>query len=149
MQLTRHTDYSLRVLMYLAVNPGRMVTISEISESYDISRNHLMKVVHELGQLGYLKTFRGKQGGIQLAHTLDAISVGEVVRQMEENLDIIDCNAPHCPIQTACILRGALDDARDAFLSVLDEYTLKDLIGRRRTKLRTLLTAPPSISASS
>jgi len=141
MQLTRHTDYSLRVLMYLGVNPGRMVTIAEISEAYDISRNHLMKVVHELGGLGFVETFRGKQGGIQLARALEAVNVGDVVRQMEENLDIVNCNEPVCPIESVCILREALDEARDAFLAVLDEYTLADLIDRRKRKLRMLLGA--------
>jgi len=144
MQLTRHTDYSLRVLMYLGVNPGRMVTIAEISEAYDISRNHLMKVVHELGGLGFIQTFRGKQGGIQLARPLEEVNVGDVVRQMEENLDIINCDAPMCPIETVCILRGALDEARDAFLAVLDDYSLADLVNRRKRKLRMLLGAATS-----
>jgi len=140
MQLTRYTDYSLRVLMYLAVHPERLATITEISTAYDISRNHLVKVVHELGTLGFIQTQRGKQGGIRLAHTPADINVGEVVRKVEKNLNIVNCTEPKCPILPACDLRGILFQARDAFMAVLDDYTLADLIkGQRTSQLKKLL----------
>jgi Rrf2 family nitric oxide-sensitive transcriptional repressor len=139
MQLTRYTDYSLRVLMYLAVHPERLATITEISDAYDISRNHLVKVVHELGTLGFIKTQRGKQGGIRLARAPTEINIGEVVRRVEKNLDIVNCNDPACPILPACDLRDVLFEARDAFLRVLDSYTLDDLTAQQTKQLRTLL----------
>ncbi|MEJ2347525.1 MAG: Rrf2 family transcriptional regulator [Gammaproteobacteria bacterium] len=139
MQLTRYTDYSLRVLMYLAVHPERLATITEISDAYDISRNHLVKVVHELGTLGFIKTQRGKQGGIRLARAPKEINIGEVVRRVEKNLDIVNCNEPACPILPACDLRDVLFEARDAFLSVLDSYTLDDLTAQQTKQLRALL----------
>ncbi len=138
--LTRYTDYSLRVLMYLAARPERLVTISEISSAYEISRNHVVKVVHELGSLGFVRTQRGKQGGMELARPAAEINIGDVVRHTEKTLAVVNCNEPPCPIRSACDLRGVLFEARDAFLSVLDRYTLGDLTHQRqRAMLRTLL----------
>ena len=131
MQLTRYTDYALRVLIYLAVHPSRLATISEISCAYGISRNHVVKVVHELGSLNFIKTQRGKQGGMQLAHSAKDINVGEVVRKMEKNLNIVNCTGPACPILAACDLKTALYEARDAFFTVLDRYSVADLTERR------------------
>ncbi len=140
MQLTRYTDYSLRVLMYLAAHPERLVTISEISSAYDISRNHVVKVVHELGSLGFVRTQRGKQGGMELARPAAEINIGDVVRHTEKTLAAVNCNAPPCLIRSACDLRGVLFEARDAFLAVLDRYTLRDLTNQQqRTLLRSLL----------
>jgi Rrf2 family nitric oxide-sensitive transcriptional repressor len=140
MQLTRYTEYSLRVLMYLAIHPERLATITEISGAYNISRNHLVKVVHELGTLGFIKTQRGKQGGIRLARTADELTVGEVVRQVEKNLEIVDCTDPACPILPVCDLRDALYQARGAFFEVLDGYTLADLTKPHRVQLEALLS---------
>lgn len=143
MQLTRYTDYSLRVLLYLAVHADRLVTISEISDAYGISRNHLVKVVHELGGLGFVRTQRGKSGGIELARPAAEINVGDVVRHTEKTLTVVNCNTPLCPIRPACELRDLLFDARDAFLAVLDQHTLRDLTERERgPELRRLLNAP-------
>jgi len=140
MQLTRYTDYSLRVLMYLAINPDRLVTISEISEAYAISRNHLVKVVHELGARGYIHTQRGKLGGISLGGPPEDINIGDVVRHTEKTLDVVNCTAPACPILSACDLMSVLFEARDSFLAVLDRYTLADITRVQRQKeLRTLL----------
>lgn len=133
MQLTRYTDYSLRVLMYLAVHTDRLVTISEISDAYGISRNHLVKVVHELGNLGFVRTQRGKQGGMELGRPAGAINVGDVVRHTEKTLTVVNCSDPPCPIRSACDLRNVLFEARDAFLAVLDNYTLHDLTGREQS----------------
>jgi Rrf2 family nitric oxide-sensitive transcriptional repressor len=141
MQLTRYTDYSLRVLMYLAVHPDRLATITEISDAYSISRNHLVKVVHELGNLGFIKTQRGKLGGIRLACAAKDINVGNVVRKVEKNLNIVNCTDPVCPILPGCDLKSVLFEARDAFLEVLDRHTLADLTNQRRRQLTTLLAS--------
>jgi Rrf2 family nitric oxide-sensitive transcriptional repressor len=144
MRLTRYTDYSLRVLMYLAVRSEHRATIEEISQAYDVSRAHLMKVVHELGRAGFVETMRGRGGGLRLARTLDALTVGEVVRRTEEQMDLVECFDPatsHCRIESACALRGVLEEALEAFLATLDGYTLADLVARRRGPLNDLLDA--------
>jgi Rrf2 family nitric oxide-sensitive transcriptional repressor len=141
MKLKRYTDYSLRLLMYLATEPRRVVRIAEIASAYGISRNHLLKIVNQLVALELLETQRGKSGGIRLAHPPREIVLGEVVRQTEGRWNVVDCHSPACPILPACRLRGVLDEARDAFLQVLDRYTLADLVDRRQDDLRRLLTA--------
>ena len=130
MRLTTHTDYALRVLIYLALAQDRLATIREISERYDISRNHLMKIVRELGQAGYVETVRGKSGGIRLGQPPEDISIGAVVRDMEDNLNLVECFKPdgaYCQIVPVCLLKGVLDEALDQFLEVLDRYTLADM----------------------
>jgi Rrf2 family nitric oxide-sensitive transcriptional repressor len=144
MQLTRYSDFSLRVLMYLAVRSERLATIDEIAEAYGISRAHLMKVVHQLGRAGFLETTRGRGGGVQLARAPEEIGVGEVVRFTEGRMDLVECFDPatsHCRIEPACGLRGVLEEALEAFLGALDRHTLADLISRRRMPLDRLLLA--------
>jgi Rrf2 family nitric oxide-sensitive transcriptional repressor len=130
MKLTHYSDYSLRVLIYLGVRNDRLVTISEIAESYDISRNHVVKVVHHLGRLGYVDTLRGKHGGMRLAQNPEHINVGKLVRETEASLQIVECfgddNA--CVLSPVCVLKSVLNEALGAFLATLDNYTLKDLI---------------------
>lgn len=139
MQLTRYTDYSLRVLIFLAIQPPeRRSTINEIAERFEISRNHLVKIVHRLGQLGYVRTIRGKGGGLCLGAEPGEINLGAVVRDTEATLDVINCTDPYCPVAPACRLKGVLNEARDAFLAVLDRYTLADLI-HNRAQLASLL----------
>lgn len=140
MQLTQYTDYSLRVLIYLGLRPDTLSTISEISDRYQVSRNHLVKVVHELGKLGYIETIRGKGGGIRLMVAPEDISIGEVVRNMEGNLKIVECFASDsaCVITPNCRLRGVLREALRSFLGVLDQYTLKDVLVNQE-KMKTLL----------
>lgn len=129
MQLTRYTDYSLRVLIFASLKESdERITISDIAEHFQISRNHLLKVVHNLSKIGLLKTTRGKGGGIALGRPADQINIGEVIRRVESNLDIVDCDEPPCPIQSACKLKGILTEAVQAFLDVLDKYTLADLL---------------------
>ena len=134
MRLKTYTDYTLRVLIRLAVQPDGLTTIADIANGYGISENHLTKVVHHLGLAGYVETIRGRNGGLRLAKSPAEINIGEVVRRMEPDLDIVPCfNASGaCVIQPACILKGALDEALDAFLAVLDRYTLADLTKARR-----------------
>jgi len=132
MQLTRFSDYSLRVLMFLARHPDEQVTIRDIATAHGISENHLMKVVHHLARSGYVKTVRGKGGGVRLASTAAKISIGAVVREVEP-LTPAECFAPgydgRCRLFPRCALRGALHAAQSAFLHVLDAYTLRDLMG--------------------
>lgn len=129
MRLTTYTDYTLRTLIYLALAPERLVRIADIAEGYDISENHLMKVVHQLGIAGYIETIRGKNGGLRLARAPEAINLGDVVRRMEPDLDLVPCFNPAgtCRIRSICALKGILGEALDAFLDVLDRHTLADL----------------------
>lgn len=142
MQLTRYSDYSLRVLVYLALRPERRATVEEIAGAYGISRAHLMKVVHQMGRGGFLETVRGRGGGLRLARAPEEIGVGEVIRYTEERMDLVECFEPeasHCRIEPACRLRGVLEEALGAFLGTLDRYTLADLVARRRRPLEGLL----------
>jgi Rrf2 family nitric oxide-sensitive transcriptional repressor len=144
MQLTHYTDYGLRVLIFLSIQKDeQLVTISDISEHFDIPRNHLVKVVHKLGQLNYINTTRGKYGGIRLGQSANQIRIGDVVREMETRLDVIDCNSPSpCPIQPNCELKSILVQAGEAFLTVLDNFTIADL-QQDSSKLKTLLHWKP------
>ena len=132
MQLTRFTDYSLRVLIYLGAHPERLCTISEIADAYRISDNHLMKVVNRLATSGYIETVRGKGGGMHLSRAPKLIKIGAVVRDMEERFDMVECfNEEHqdCPLLPACALKSVLADARRNFLATIDRYSLQDVIG--------------------
>lgn len=137
MRLTRYTDYAMRVLLYLGAQPAdRLSPIAEIARSYDISQNHLMKVVNDLVNAGYLEGVRGRFGGVRLARSAAEINIGEVIRHTEEGFDLADCG--HCLIAPACGLTGALNKALAAFMAVLDTYTLADLLDHRHG-LRDLL----------
>jgi Rrf2 family nitric oxide-sensitive transcriptional repressor len=149
MQLTLYTDYSLRVLIYLGLYPDKLATISEIARRYGISRNHLVKVVHNLSQNGYVKTTRGKGGGLALARAPEQINVGDVVRHTELNFDIVECfeqASSTCPIAPACALRRVLHEATAAFMEVLNGYTVADVL-RNRHQLAALLPDPARTSA--
>ncbi|MDN7226665.1 Rrf2 family transcriptional regulator [Planococcus liqunii] len=132
MRLTMYTDYSLRVLIYLAsTEEDKLSTIQEISDAYNISKNHLMKVTFELGKAGFIHTVRGRGGGIRLADLPENINIGTVVRRMEDDFHLVECfDMEHnrCPIAPVCGLRGVLGKALHAYLAVLDEYTLEDLL---------------------
>lgn len=132
MRLTNYTDYSLRVLIYLALKKeDELGTIKEIAETYHISKNHLMKIIHELGKLGYIETIRGRNGGIRLAKLPNEINIGEVVSTTEEDFHIVECfnrENSYCVITPTCKLKNVLFEALQAFLNVLKGYTLEDLI---------------------
>ena len=135
MKLTAFTDYSLRVLIYLAAEPERRATIAEISAAFDIKENHLTKVVHRLGKGGWVETVRGKGGGLTLAKPADAIGVGQVVRDTEGEAIPAECFATEesdCAIVRCCRLKGVLAEAVAAFYGVLDRYTLADITQNRR-----------------
>lgn len=145
MRLTAFTDYSLRVLIYLGTAPERLATIDRIAEAYGISANHLMKVVHQLGQMGYVETVRGKGGGLRLARAPEAINVGEVVRRTEDGFAVVECfekGKRSCTIAPSCVLKRALHEAVDAFLEALDRYSLADLVKPRKPLARALRIAP-------
>ncbi len=146
MRLTVYSDYSLRVLMYLALRHERLATIEEIAGAYGISRTHLMKVAHQLGQKGFVGTVRGKGGGLRLAREAATIGLGDVVRHTEPDFALVPCLVPadgSCVIQPSCILRHAIEQARDAFLAVLDRYTLADLVRPRAAALASRLGLHP------
>lgn len=131
-RLTVYTDYSLRTLMYLGVRgKDHLATIQEIADAYQISKNHLMKVTYDLGQLGYIETIRGRGGGIRLAFEPDQINIGEVVRKTEDDFHLVECFNPEnnlCKISPECRLKFALNEALNAYLAVLDSYTLADVL---------------------
>lgn len=141
MRLTTFSDYTLRVLMYLGVRRGELVTIAEIAAAYGISENHLMKVVHFLGRQGYVETVRGKGGGLRLVMDPGKIGIGEVVRGTEENLALVECfdaEQNQCNIEPACLLKGIFKKAANAFFAELDRHTLADLL-RPTPKLARIL----------
>jgi len=135
MELTRYTDYSLRILLYLALHKDSCVTIDEIASTYDISRHHVAKAVHHLGRMGIIRTTRGKGGGMYLAARPEEINIGHLVRQTEPHMNLLECfdiELNTCPLIHACTLKGVLKQAKLAFLDVLDRYTLADMLGRKR-----------------
>jgi len=141
MQLTQFTDYSLRTLIYIAIREGKTCTISEIAESYHISRNHLMKVVHRLSQMGILKTLRGKGGGLLLNIPAEQLNLGELVQQLEPNFFITECFNTQknlCVITPACQLKQILHEASNRFIQTLQQYTLNDIV-KNRAQLQKIL----------
>ena len=144
MRLTLNTDFSLRVLIHVGLRGNKLTTINDIAQSFGISKAHLMKVVNDLGRNGYLETVRGHNGGIRLMREPRHINIGQVVRDTENRLGIIGCleRRGYCPIERACVLRSALQDATQAFLAVLDAYTLADLIKPQRALSSLLFDRP-------
>jgi len=128
MRLTLHTDCSLRVLIQVGLNDGALTRISDIAESFDISKSHLRRVVYDLAQKGYLDTVRGRNSGIWLMRKPRDINIGQVVRDTEYGLDVLGCLGQSSYCRIVRVLRGVVRDATDAFLGVLDRYTLADLI---------------------
>lgn len=131
MKLTIYTDYSLRVLIYLTtLSENEKTNIKEIAEAYSISKNHLMKVIYQLGKIGFIETTRGRNGGIRLALRPEEINIGTVVRHTEDDFNLVECFNPEhntCAISPACKLKGVLQQALKAYLEVLDQFTLADL----------------------
>jgi Rrf2 family transcriptional regulator, nitric oxide-sensitive transcriptional repressor len=140
MRLTLWTDYALRTLIYVGAKGGELATIAEIAASFGVSKTHLMKVAHRLGQQGYLETIRGRGGGIRLNRPPAQIRVGAVVRATEDDLAVMGCLAEtgFCRIEGSCVLRRALAEATRAFLKTLDGYTLADLLAPGARLARSL-----------
>lgn len=132
MRLAEYTDYTLRVLMYCAANPDRLVTIAEIAERHDVSRNHLMKIVNDLGRQGLLETARGRGGGIRLLQPASEIRIGDVVRTAETDFRLVECfdeSTNLCTLSPTCRMKRLLDSALAAYFRELDGATLADLVG--------------------
>jgi Rrf2 family nitric oxide-sensitive transcriptional repressor len=152
MRLSSYTDYALRMLIYLALRRDGFPTISEVAQVHGISKNHLMKVAHHLGQGGYIETIRGRNGGLRLGRPADQIRIGDVVRYTEQDMSIVECmgasgEGPGCRLSPACKLRSALHEALRAFLDVLDNYTLADIVSNRHNLTALLgLPQPPAIA---
>jgi Rrf2 family nitric oxide-sensitive transcriptional repressor len=141
MRLTLHSDYGLRVLLFLATRPGDTVSIGEVAAGYGISAHHLGKVAQRLGREGYVELLRGSKGGLRLARAPEEISIGEIVRRLEPDLDLVECFDPGsntCPIVPACGLKGILAEARARFFETLDGHTLADAVGRPGALVRLL-----------
>jgi len=131
MRITKRTNIAIRVLMFCAINPDRLVTKTEIAERCNVSESHLAQVVNRLGRLGFLRTQRGRTGGMKLGRPIHEISVGEVFRRLEEDVPVAECFAEAdntCPLTDACRLRPALNDAVEAFYLRLDAVTLDTLV---------------------
>lgn len=142
MRLTMYTDYSLRVLIYLGLRDREQLsTIQEIADAYQISKNHLMKVTYDLGQYGFIETIRGRGGGIRLAMEPESINIGAVVRKTEEDFHLVECFNPDnnlCKISADCRLKGVLAEALKAYLHVLDQYYLSDVLLSKDTMISLL-----------
>ncbi len=146
MRLTLHTDYALRLLMLLALEPEDVHTIEDVARRYEVSRNHLNKVVQTLSQAGFIESQRGRGGGVRLAQAPKDINLGRVVRATEDNFHIVECfcrETNTCIVAPACGLRDPLDEALVAFLAVLDRYSLADLMRNPQAarRMRRLLSA--------
>ncbi len=145
MQLSRFTDYSIRVLLYAAVNNQKLTTMSEISSFYQISMEHLRKVIHNLAKAEYIKTYRGKKGGFELLKSPDAISLGDLIALTEGVKPLIDCQSQQCCLDPFCTLKKVLNEAQQAFVYSLNNYSLKDLIDnpKMQSQLISTLTIAP------
>lgn len=141
MRLTRYTDYSLRVLIHLTLNDDRLCSIGEIARTYDVSHNHLMKVVNALAHDGFVETVRGRAGGMRLAQPANAVTVGEVVRKTEEGFELADCSG--CALSPACGLTGVLAEGMRAMMAVFDSYTIADLVTDKDTMRRLMNRESP------
>ena len=133
MRLTRFSDYAVRVMLYLAAHPDRLCSIGEIAKAYEISQNHLMKVVSDLAASGYVEALRGRHGGLRLARPASEISVGQMIRHTEGAIDLVGC--AECKLGSACALPDPLDQALNAFFGVLERYSLADILGDKGERL--------------
>lgn len=147
MRLSRYSDYLVRILMHASLRHPHRVTVNEVAQTFDISRHHLVKAVHDLGRHGYLATQRGVGGGFTLALTPRAIRLGDIIRLGEEETVINCMDGPKhiCRLSPICRLKGVLDEAADAFFKVLDHYTLADLV-KSPSELREVLNLEVGIS---
>ncbi len=146
MRMTLHTDYALRMLMYAAMRRDGLCTVNDVAKAYGLSLNHLRKVAQTLRKLGFIETTRGRAGGIRMAMIPDHINIGALVRVTEEDFSLVECmhaQGGGCVIAPVCKLKGLLSEALAAYLAVLDNYTLADII-RNKSALDSLLNADES-----
>jgi Rrf2 family nitric oxide-sensitive transcriptional repressor len=144
MKLTQYSDLGLRLLMYLALRHGETVTIQEVSVRFAVSKNHMVKISHQLTKSGLIESTRGRNGGVYLAMPPSSISVEEALLATEDNFDLVECFSAnnHCVITEVCKLSGVLDNAREAFFEVLRQVTLADLVKSKKTLEGSLLPFP-------
>jgi len=144
MKLTQYSDLGLRMLMYLALRSDDSVTIQEVSDRFSISKNHLVKISHQLTKTGLIESSRGRNGGVKLARKPDEITVAAALLATEDNFDLVECftESNHCVISDVCKLSGVFHDARQAFFEVLAETTLADLVKSRKSLEGALIPAP-------
>jgi len=129
MRLTAFTDFGLRTLMYLTSIPAEQLSsVPEVAKVYKASQNHFVKVIGQLTKLGYVQSIRGKNGGIRLAKSADSINIGQVIRELENHLDAVNCAKSACQLNECCELKHALSLAMNAFLTTMDQYTLADIV---------------------
>lgn len=129
MQLTKHTDYAFRVLIYLASLPAtQLVKIQEVADLFAISRNHMMKIVNKLARAGYIQSVRGNQGGIRLGMLAETINLRQVLELMEATLLPVNCHVPLCKLEKNCRLKGVLFQAQAEYLRTIEQYTLADIV---------------------
>lgn len=141
MKLTDYSDYTLRTLIFLGMHDGELVTIQQIADAYDISKNHLMKIVHRLSVEGIIETVRGRSGGVRLKKRPEAINVGAVVRAAEHDFALVECFDRvnnRCVLSPVCRLQTIFQGALDAFLSELDKHTLADVL-RNDAEMRPII----------
>lgn len=146
MRITLHSDYALRMLIYLAIHPDRPVTVGEMAKSYRLSRNHLLKVALNLSKGGFVETARGRSGGLRLARPAREITIGAVVRHLEEDFALVEClktGGGACAISPVCRMKGLFGEALAAFLAVLDRHTIGDMTGKSDALAALLRIAPP------
>lgn len=140
MRLTRYSDFAVRVMLYLAGHEDRQCSIAEIAQAYDISQNHLMKVVSDLAANGYIQSARGRGGGIRLARPAAEINIGQMIRHTEGAIDLVGCQ--ECRLNGTCLLPGPLHLALEAFFGVLDRYSLADVLDDKGRRFLASLGAP-------
>ena len=134
MQLTKHTDYAFRILIFLAsLEKNKLTTIQQLTESFSISKSHAMKIVNKLVHQNWVEATRGKNGGVRLGVSANEITLRNVVDLMEKTLDPVNCDSPLCALKSACQLKGILCQAQELYLSHLDNYTLEDLANHQTT----------------
>ena len=134
MKLTNYTNYALRSLQLAALKSPDLVRVDDVAKIHNLSRPHIMKIVHELGRAGYLETVRGRGGGFRLARPSNEIIVGDIVRITEGTLDVVECFNPEkntCPLMWICILSRKMQEATAAFMAVLDGLTIADIAANR------------------
>jgi len=148
MRLTSFTDYTLRSLMVLGMNRDKLVTIQDIADMHDISKNHLTKVIHQLGASGLVETVRGRNGGLRLNREPHEINIGDVVRDSESDFFIAECfdsEPGHCAFVGECVLKKKLSDATEAFLAVLDGVTLADILPPENSHMGRVMEHPVTL----
>ena len=150
MRITAYSNYALRTLMYAALKGDELSRVKDIAAAYNISKAHLVKCVHQLGQWGYLDNYRGRNGGFKLAKHAKDITVGEILRQTEDGFDLVECFVPstsNCPLTGLCELSNTFQKALAAFLEVVDDVTIEDMIASRVELMEALNLTPQKVAS--